>query len=102
VTGLAEVMGVTKGAISQILNKLVNKGLVVKKSADDNAKEILPELTEVGLKGYGEHERFHTIVFEMVRDYYGDRFGTELDKFMSVMTDLNHIIDRFEEKGLQR
>jgi DNA-binding MarR family transcriptional regulator len=102
VTGLAESMGVTKGAVSQILNKLVGKGLVVKKSADDNAKEILPELTDAGLIGYQEHERFHTLMFDTVRDYYGERFEPELKKFMSVMSDLNDILDRFEEKGLNR
>ncbi|MBN2026640.1 MAG: MarR family transcriptional regulator, partial [Actinobacteria bacterium] len=101
VTGLAESMGVTKGAASQILNKLVSKGLVVKRSADDNAKEILPELTQAGLKGYHKHEEFHTLMFKTVRDYYGDRFVPEMERFTSVMGDLNHILDRFEEKGLQ-
>jgi DNA-binding MarR family transcriptional regulator len=95
-------MGVTKGAVSQTLGKLVNKGLVVKKTADDNAKEVLPELTEVGRKGYREHEGYHLKMFDAVREYYGDRFEPELEKFMSVMSDLNNLLDRFEERGLKR
>jgi DNA-binding MarR family transcriptional regulator len=101
VTGLAEQLGVTKGAVSQTLSKLVNKGLVVKRTADDNAKEILPELTEVGRTGYREHEEYHMKMFDAVREYYGDRFKPEMEKFISVMSDLNNILDRFEEKGVR-
>ncbi len=99
---LAEVMGVTKGAVSQTINKLVNKGLVVKTSADDNAREILPQLTELGLKGYQEHELYHMQMFDAVHEYYGGRFRHELKRFIRVMEDLNQILDRFEEKGLKR
>ena len=101
VTGLAEEMGVTKGATSQTLSKLVSKGLVVKKTADDNAKEIMPELTEAGRKGYKEHEAFHKQMYDMVHNYYGDRFKPELERFMSVISDLNRILDVFDEKGLK-
>ena len=102
VTGLAEQMGVTKGAISQTLSKLVSKGLVVKKTADDNAKEVLPELTEIGRKGYREHEEFHKKMYDAVRGYYGDSFKPELERFISVMSDLDFLLDRFDEKGLKR
>lgn len=101
-TGLAEYMGVTKGAVSQTVGKLASKGLVVKTAAADNEKEILPQLTELGWKGYNEHERLHTLMFEAVREYYGDRFKPELKRFTSVMSDLNQIMDRFEEKGLKK
>jgi len=101
VTRLAERMGVTKGAISQTLSKLVIKGLVVKVAADDNAKEVLPELTEIGRRGYEEHEEFHGMMYEAVRGYFGDRFKPELERFTSVMSDLNLLLDQFDEKGLK-
>ena len=101
VTGLAEVMGVTKGAVSQTLSKLASKGLVVKTTSDDNAKEILPELTDLGWRGFREHDAFHMKMFDAVREYFGDRFKPELDKFMSVMSDLDCILDRFEETGVK-
>ena len=101
-TTLAEKMGVTKGAVSQTINKLVNKGLVVKASADDNAREILPQLTELGWKGYQDHERFHMQMFQVVHEYYGGRFRHELKRFIRVMSDLNQILDRFEREGLRR
>lgn len=102
ITGLAENMGVTKGAVSQTINKLLDKGLVVKASADDNAREILPQLTELGLNGYKQHELFHMQMFDAVHEYYGGKFRYELKRFIRVMSDLNRILDRFEEKGLQK
>jgi DNA-binding MarR family transcriptional regulator len=99
-TRLAEYMGVTKGAVSQTIGKLVRKGLVLKKEADDNDKEILPQLTELGWKGYNEHERHHTLMFEAVRDHYGDRLKSELERFMGVIRDLRDIMYMFEEKGV--
>jgi DNA-binding MarR family transcriptional regulator len=47
-TQLAEMMGVTRGAISQIVRKLVNKKLVVRTNAR-NQKEINLGLTDFGM-----------------------------------------------------
>ena len=41
-------MGVTKGAISQVIEKLENKGLVRKYQKSGNGKEVFIELTEEG------------------------------------------------------
>ena len=46
VTKLAEQAGVTKGAVSQTINKLASKGLVRKTHEPGNDKEIILELTE--------------------------------------------------------
>ena len=46
-TGLAELMGVTRGAISQTVRKLVSKGLILKLNSR-NRKEINLSLSEKG------------------------------------------------------
>ena len=48
VTKLADEMGITKGAVSQTIAKLVRKGLVRKTYAADDAKEVHLELTDLG------------------------------------------------------
>ena len=48
VTGLAEHTGVTKGAVSQIISRLIKKGLVRRARVPGNAKEVILELTEKG------------------------------------------------------
>lgn len=58
-TQIARKRGVTKGAVSQIVAKLVRKGLVVKKQALDNGKTVLLELTDMGAIAFENHEKFH-------------------------------------------
>ena len=98
VTRLAQHMGVTKGAVSQTANKLVRKGLVTKTRSADDAKEVLLELTDLGWTGFHSHEQFHMDMFDTVRDFYGDDLKPRLDMIVSGMTDLNRMLDRFEQR----
>ncbi len=59
VTGLARRQRVTKGAVSQVVKKLGNKGLVRKCRALDSEKSILLILTERGTLAFVGHGRFH-------------------------------------------
>ena len=98
VTKLAEHMGVTKGALSQIINKLVRKKLVRKTHAHDNAKEILLELTDLGWTGFHDHEQFHMDMFDTVQEYFGDGLKPNLEMLITVMTDLNGILDQYAQR----
>ena len=98
VTKLAQHMGVTKGAVSQTANKLVRKGLVAKTRSPDDAKEVLLELTDLGWIGFHSHEQFHMDMLDTVRDFYGDDLKPRLDMIVSAMTDLNRMLDRFEQR----
>ena len=98
VTELADLMGVTKGAVSQTVGKLAGKGLVRKTHADDNAKEILLNLTERGQTGFRNHQKMHMAMLDTVREFYGDRLEEKLQAFASVMRDLNAILAMYEER----
>jgi DNA-binding MarR family transcriptional regulator len=98
VTELAQLMGVTKGAVSQTVGKLADKGLVSKTHAEDNAKEILLQLTERGSTGFSNHQKLHMAMLDIVRDFYGDLLEEKLQAFASVMRDLNKILTMYEEK----
>jgi len=68
-TKLADMMGVTKGAISQTIRKLVSKGLI-EKSNTVNRKEVNLKLSEKGnivLKG---HESFQKEIFTFAGTLY--------------------------------
>jgi len=98
VTKLAESLGITKGAVSQTVNKLVRKNLVKKSHALDNAKEVLLELTDLGWTGYHNHEQFHNTMYDVVHEYYGDRLKPNLETLIKAFTDLNSVLDRFEQE----
>lgn len=56
ITELAELLGVTKGAISQIVSKLEKKGAVRRYKEAGNGKEVRIELTAKGLEIYEHHK----------------------------------------------
>ena len=58
-TQLAGKRGVTKGAVSQIVTKLVKKQLVTKNQAPDNDKVVHLKLTNAGWVAFENHEKFH-------------------------------------------
>ena len=58
-TQLAQKRGVTKGAVSQIVSKLVKKQLVTKNQEPDNEKAVLLKLTDAGWVAFENHEKFH-------------------------------------------
>jgi len=98
VTKLAESMGITKGAVSQTVNKLVRKKLVRKIRAHHNAREVLLELTDLGWTGFHNHEQFHTAMYDAVHEYYGDRLKPNLETLIKAFTDLINVVDRFEQR----
>ena len=98
VTQLAEKMVVTKGAVSQMVSKLVEKGMVRKEHAQDNAKEVVLDLTELGWIGFRNHERFDMEVLDSVREYCGSDLEARLGTFLSVMTDFDAILNLHEQR----
>ena len=56
VTELALKYGATKGAISKMVKKLVQKELVKKSRTQENEKEVLLSLTAMGMTIYNEKE----------------------------------------------
>lgn len=59
ITTLAELLGVTKGAASQMIYKLVDKGVVEKKRSPLSDTEVVLNLTAEGIKNYDAHREFH-------------------------------------------
>jgi len=59
VTGLAEQLGVTKGAVSQIIAKIDKKGMIVKDRDASNQSRLVLRLSEKGETAYQDHEKLH-------------------------------------------
>lgn len=59
VSELAKRMEVTKGAMSQTIDRLENKELVERARREGNSKEVLPELTARGWQAFAGHEAYH-------------------------------------------
>lgn len=59
VTGLADMLGVTKGAVSQLLTKLEHKGMIIKGTDPGNLSRLVLKLTSKGEIAYLQHEELH-------------------------------------------
>lgn len=59
ITALAEVLGISKGAASQMIYKLVDKGCIVKKVSPESDTEVVLNITEEGRKNYDAHMEYH-------------------------------------------
>ena len=59
VTQLAAMRGITKGAASQMVYKLVDKGLVEKRVSPNSDSELNLYLTKLGKKARAEHRKKH-------------------------------------------
>ena len=59
VTKLAESLYMTRGAISKMTKKLIQKGIIESYQKPDNKKEIYFRLTEQGQRIYKVHEKLH-------------------------------------------
>lgn len=61
VTKLSKALNMTRGGISRLIKKLLNKGAVKIYTSKSNNKEIYYRLTPIGEEIYAAHERLHGI-----------------------------------------
>lgn len=56
---IARLLGLTRGAVSQTLARLAEKGLIVKQRDPENCRRVLLSLTEKGRTACKNHEVLH-------------------------------------------
>lgn len=88
VGGLAEILGVTKGAVSEILKKLERKALVIKEIDDLNLSRCSLNLTEKGKKAHSRHMYYHSILNNMVAAELQDASEHELEFLSNFLSSL--------------
>ena len=58
-TKLAEVLGITKGAVYQVTRKLSDKNMIIKEPSAEKNNEVLISLTEKGQTVFEYHQNMH-------------------------------------------
>lgn len=98
VTRLAEKMGVTKGAVSQMLTRLTKKKLIDKRRMPGSDKEVMIGLSDLGRRAFENHGAFHRQILAVLKDHYGDGLVPELERFRGLVGELSAILGLFEER----
>lgn len=88
---LTQLTDKTKGAISQMVDKLVKKGLVLKYKNPTNNREVIIELTEKGQQVYEYHKELDKMEYAKILNRL-DEFSTEdFEKFIKISSILSDI-----------
>jgi len=97
VTGLANKLGVTKGAVSQIIMKLERKGMIVKNRDISNQSRLLLSLTAKGETAYLHHDRLHQRFDGLIDNILKDTSEEKKLFLRGFLNLLEHGIDDFEK-----
>ena len=90
-SGLAKKLGVTRSAVSQMVNKLEKRGIVRREADDKDRKIAYIELSDCALEIYGElRERMGRIMRNVIAKL-GDK------KVETFIRDANEFVDVFSE-----
>ncbi|MBR7794724.1 MarR family transcriptional regulator [Virgibacillus sp. AGTR] len=65
---LADRLGVTKGAITQVVGRLEKKGIVCRTPHPEDSRAVEISLTEKGVVAYQAHRRLHQNFYRKLRE----------------------------------
>ena len=95
VTELAEEIGITKGAVSQMITRLADKGLLVKEPAPENRARVVIRTTEKGHTASENHLEFHRTHDKVFLEYLAGLDDEEYARVKEVGEQLNRWMDEY-------
>ncbi|GGH11279.1 MarR family transcriptional regulator [Paenibacillus segetis] len=93
VTRLAEYFYMTRGAISKLTKKLLQKGLIESYQKSDNKKEVYYRLTEQGKVIYKIHEDLHQEFQERDKAVFEQVTEEQFDSMLSFVEQYSRHLD---------
>lgn len=100
VTGISQVMHMTRGAISKITKRLIENGLIESYMIEGNNQKIFFRLTDKGQELYKEHEIRHNLWLERDNAFLQKYSKEELNEIHQFMLDFNEYLeDKISEIG---
>lgn len=99
VTTLAHTLGVTKGAVSQMIGKLATRGLVVKRKSPDNDRDVILALTRKGKRAYDAHKLFHRTLYHGFLQQTDGITLEQIESFRSLLSAVERYIETHDHRG---
>lgn len=97
ITGLAEILGITKGAVSQTVIKLEKKGLIVKERDINNYSKYLLTLTPLGKVAYINHLKFHRNYEQLLTSILNGKSDENINFLKEFLFTLEKKLDNFDD-----
>ncbi len=95
VTVLSQKFGITKGAVSQVVNKLYDKNLIKKERLQGHGKEVKLSLTKEGLGAFKIQDDFHRNMEKEFFDYFASMEQEKIDSFYEIMDKIDDFMEKF-------
>ena len=92
ITGLSNFLGVTKSAVSQMIDKLVKKGLVNKQVLSTSDTEVALSLTENGKHVYAGHAAYHKEFYHAIDQILTTVPEEDIKVFCEIMNKLDSLL----------
>lgn len=94
-TDIANRMGITKGAVTKMVAKLEEQGLLVRYKYRPSQKEIYVHLTELGVRAYEGHKAYHAAMRQQLSSSFDgldrDHQQTILDFLERYLAEMNNL-----------
>jgi DNA-binding MarR family transcriptional regulator len=98
ITEFAESLGVTKGAVSQVVSKLERKGVVKRQKKSGSEKEVILHLTREGKELYEMHKKVNE---ESLLPLY-NKLSTHSDEEVDFLVDMFKWLNEFLDASKKR
>ncbi len=92
-TKLAEFLGITKGAVSQTTNKLVEKGLIEKHQSQERRNEIHIVLSEKGKMVFDYHQSIHKKTQDKITNILDGMTEESIDAIRTIVDLMDEMLD---------
>ncbi len=92
ITGLSNYLGVTKSAVSQMIDKLVKKGMVNKHVLSKSDTEVALSLTDNGKQVYAGHAAHHKEFYHAIDQILATVPEEDIKVFCEIMNKLDSLL----------
>ena len=95
---IANILGVTRGAIMQLVLKLEKKELVERYMKGNNSKKVFLKLTPKGIQASSGHEKYHKNMYKDLYVLLKKYKISDLELFEQVFSSLETHFDSYLEE----
>lgn len=94
---ISSLMGVTKGALSQMVQKLEKKELVIKYKSEHNAKEVFLRVTERGNEVLEEYRVLHDHLYQGISEILSQYREEDVRKITEFLEKTNCFLNSYKK-----
>ncbi len=99
---IANILGVTRGAVQQTVGRLLKKGLVEKYMDESDRKRVYLSLTPKGKTAFKGHEEYHAELSSYLGEHFNRLRPKEVNSLKGFFTRVESFMDAYNEQKVQR